>query len=186
MDYREYITTITGELNAVLLAIDNNEINDFLRLLDNGTAVFTAGAGRSGMMARAFCMRLMHLGTTSYVVGETTTPGIKAGDVLVICSGSGKTLSLVSMANKAHGYGAKVALITIDPLSAIGQTADVVVNIPAVSPKADNQGAIKSRQPMGNLFEQSLLIFLDVCIMLLMDKKEADAETMFGRHANLE
>jgi D-arabinose 5-phosphate isomerase GutQ len=42
-------------------------------------------------MGRAFAMRLMHLGATSFVVGETITPSIQENDVFVAISGSGKT-----------------------------------------------------------------------------------------------
>jgi 6-phospho-3-hexuloisomerase len=41
-------------------------------------------------------------------------------------------------------------------------------------------------QPMGSLFEQSLLIFFDIIVMRLMEKKGLDSKTMFERHANLE
>ena len=44
----------------------------------------------------------------------------------------------------------------------------------------------RSVQPMGSLFEQSLLICLDYVILILMDKTQITAEEMFARHANLE
>ena len=47
-------------------------------------------------------MRLMHMGISSYVVGETCTPNIKEGGLLVICSGSGETKSLVNHAKKSE------------------------------------------------------------------------------------
>ena len=79
-----------------------------------------------------------------------------------------------------------IALITINPDSAIGKMADVVIEIPAVSPKSDVQGAVKSIQPMGSLFEQSEGIYMDIVIMMLMEKLGLDSNTMFGRHANME
>jgi Predicted sugar phosphate isomerase involved in capsule formation len=45
------------------------------------------GAGRSGLVAKAFAMRLMHLGMISYVVGETITPALQTGDLIVVLSG---------------------------------------------------------------------------------------------------
>ena len=45
--------------------------------------IFVAGEGRSGFSAKGFAMRLMHLGYTVYVVGETITPALREGDLLV-------------------------------------------------------------------------------------------------------
>jgi 6-phospho-3-hexuloisomerase len=39
---------------------------------------------------------------------------------------------------------------------------------------------------MGSLFEQSLLIFLDLIVMRLMEKRAIDSSAMFDKHANLE
>ena len=131
-------------------------------------------------------MRLMHMGVNSYVVGETCTPNITAEGLLVICSGSGETKSLVNHATKAKEVGAKIALITINPQSTIGKMADVVVEISAPSPKSAKEGQIKSIQPMGSLFEQSEGLFMDIAILKLMEIKNMTSETMFGRHANME
>ena len=76
--------------------------------------------------------------------------------------------------------------MTINPESTIGKLADVCVRINAPSPKAAKEGDLKSIQPMGNLFEQSLLLYLDICVMLMMDKMNLTGSEMFTRHANLE
>ena len=131
-------------------------------------------------------MRLMHMGLSAYVAGETVTPGIKAGDLLIIGSGSGATASLVAMAERAKKIGATLALVTIFPDSPIGKLADALVRIPASTPKAGGEAPSQSVQPMGSLFEQSLLIFLDIIVMRLMEKKKMDSTAMFERHANLE
>ena len=56
--------------------------------------VFVAGSGRSGLAMRSFAMRLIHLGLSAHVVGETTTPRITDRDLLLIGSGSGSTPGL--------------------------------------------------------------------------------------------
>lgn len=114
------------------------------------------------------------------------TPAIRADDLLVIGSGSGATATLVAIAGKAKTLGASVALITIFPDSQIGQLADAVVRIPASTPKAASDAQFASVQPMGSLFEQSLLIVLDIIVMRLIEKMGFDSSTMFERHANLE
>jgi 6-phospho-3-hexuloisomerase len=90
------------------------------------------------------------------------------------------------MANKAKKIGSDLALVTIFPNSTIGQIADVAVKIPAPTPKVEVDSGFKSIQPMGSLFEQSLLLFLDTIILRLMEKQGNDSNTMFTRHANLE
>src|SRR5258706_16202231 len=83
--------------------------------------VFITGRGRSGLYMRGFAMRLMHMGRVIYVVDETTTPAITAGDLLLIGSGSGKTASQVGHAAKAKALGAKIGLITIAESSPIAE-----------------------------------------------------------------
>lgn len=186
MNNKEYATTVLNELTHTLTSIDETGANAFVKLVDEATEVYCAGAGRSGFQIKGFAMRLMHMGVHSYVVGETCTPNISDNGLLVVCSGSGETKSLVNHATKAKEMGAKIALITINPESSIAKMADVVIEISAPSPKSAKQGDIKSIQPMGSLFEQSEGIFMDIAIMMLMEKRNLTSETMFGRHANME
>ena len=186
MNNRDYASVVLNELHHTLSRIDIQKANEFVELVDQAQEVFCAGAGRSGFQVKGFAMRLMHMGISSYEVGETCTPNIRENGLLVICSGSGETKSVVNHANKAKEVGAKIALITINPESTIAKLADVVVEISAPSPKSAKQGDIKSIQPMGSLFEQSEGIFMDISIMMLMEKRNLDSDTMFGRHANME
>lgn len=186
MKYRHIADTILDELRHTLDSVSDKTAEDFVDLIDSADEIFCAGAGRSGFQIRGFAMRLMHMGKKSYMVGETCTPNITDKGVLVICSGSGSTKSLVNHANVAKKVGAKIALITIDPNSPIAQMADVVVEISAPSPKSAKEGEIKSIQPMGSLFEQSEGLFMDASILMLMEKNGMDSDTMFGRHANME
>lgn len=183
---KEYANIVIEELTHTLTSIDETAAASFVDLIMQAEEVYCAGAGRSGFQVKGFAMRLMHMGVHSYVVGETCTPNIKENGLLVVCSGSGETKSLVNHAAKAKEVGAKVALITINPQSSIAKMADVVIEISAPSPKSAKAGDIKSIQPMGSLFEQSEGIFMDISIMMLMDKKGLDSDTMFGRHANME
>ena len=186
MNNRDYASVVLNALHHTLSTIDIQKANDLVALVDQAQEGFCAGHGRRGFQVKGFAMRLMHMGINSYVVGETCTPNIRENGLLVICSGSGETKSLVNHANKAKEVGAKIALITINPESTIARLADVVVEISAPSPKSAKQGDIKSIQPMGSLFEQSEGIFMDISIMMLMEKRNLDSDTMFGRHANME
>ena len=193
-DYDSLRFTAVEELRALLGGVDARQVEGLADALTSARGVFVAGAGRSGLAMRGFAMRLMHMGIAASVVGDVTTPAFSASDLLVVGSGSGATGTLVAFAEKAKKVGGRVALLTTDPGSPIGRAADVVVRIPAPSPKAAPTGAggsaaggpLTSAQPMASLFEQGLWILLDSCIMLLMARRRMTTEQMFGRHANLE
>lgn len=180
-----YVTKILGELQQAANQLDGGQADLLVERIMGSRKIFLAGAGRSGLMARAFAMRLMHMGIDAYVVGESITPNITENDMLIIGSGSGETRSLLSMAEKAKSLQASVAAVTIFPESAIGQLADIAVKLPG-SPKDKSDSRYSTIQPMGSLFEQTLLLFFDAVILRLMEQKGYDSTTMFGRHANLE
>ncbi len=141
--------------------------------------VFVSGMGRSGLMMRAFAMRLMQLGLTAYIVGDTTTPSIAKGDLLVVGSRFGRSGSLQHHAAIARREGARVAVVTMDPGTPLAEGADLVATIPV------SEGG-PSQQPLGTLFEQSLLVYLDAVVILLKRRLHATEKAMRRRHTNLE
>ena len=139
--------------------------------------IFVYGAGRSGLMLRAFAMRLAQMEYCVYVVGETITPAIGPGDLLVLASASGRTPGVCRYAQTALEAGAELLILSAaseSPLADI-QKADVLF----AAPDKDS-GA--SAQVMGSLFEQMLLLFADAVTAAL----PCDRQAMRGRHANLE
>ncbi|WP_298831008.1 6-phospho-3-hexuloisomerase [uncultured Planococcus sp.] len=175
---------ILAELKLTFARIDDEQAEKLVTGILQAKKVFVAGGGRSGFMAKAFVMRMMHVGLDAYVVGETVTPNLEADDIFIVGSGSGETQSLAAMTKKAKTIGATVVAITTNPDSTIGSLSDIQIEIPAQA-KADGTSG-KSIQPMGSLFEQSLLLFYDAVILRFMDKKGLNSDTMYGRHANLE
>jgi len=145
--------------------------------------VFVAGNGRSGLIARSFAMRLMHLGFEVHVAGDVTTPSITSGDLLIIASGSGETGSQIGMSKKAKEVSAKLVLFTTAPESSIAAIADFTVIIPA---QTKHSNSAVSLQPMGSLFEQTLLIVFDETVMRLIECTNTNLANMRSRHANLE
>ena len=79
-----------------------------------------------------------------------------------------------------------MALVTIREGSPIGEMAEIELLVPAPTPKLEGPAEAESIQPMGSLFEQSLLVVLDAVVLALMDRRGEGPETMFARHANLE
>jgi 6-phospho-3-hexuloisomerase len=185
MDTLKYAQLIIEELQRSVSQLDHNETERMAELLLQSNKIFVAGAGRSGLMGRAFAMRLMHVGKEAYVVGDTITPGIEPGDVLVLGSGSGETKGLISMAEKAREVGAEVIAVTITPDSTVGRLASYTVKLPG-SPKDQVSGSYNTIQPMASLFEQTMLVFYDAVILRMMEKTGQTTKMMFGKHANLE
>ncbi|ALC83982.1 MULTISPECIES: 6-phospho-3-hexuloisomerase [Bacillus] len=185
MQTTQYVNEIIEELNRSADLISSEEAEKLVDYILESKKVFVAGAGRSGFMAKSFAMRMMHMGLDAYVVGETVTPNLEKKDILIIGSGSGETKSLVSMAEKAKKLEATVALVTIFPDSTIGRMAEVSIKLAAQS-KTETGSEYKTIQPMGSLFEQTLLLFFDAVILKVMEKKGMNSKTMFSRHANLE
>lgn len=185
METTKYTAEIVKELQRSVSLISEEETKIMADMILASRKVFLAGAGRSGLVGRAFAMRLMQMGIAAYVVGETVTPGIAKGDVLIIGSGSGETKSLITMAEKAKSIEASLIAVTIAPESSIGMLADHTVKLPG-SPKDRANGSYATIQPMASLFEQTLLIFYDAVVLLMMEKQGLDTVGMYGNHANLE
>lgn len=181
------LQTITNELDTYGKMIREEEIQQVVTLCKEAKRIFVGGAGRSGFCARGFANRLMHLGFRVYVVGETTTPSIQEGDLLVIGSGSGTTASLVTNAKKAKAQGARIATITLCPDAIIGQLADAVITVPGVTWKSDGvENEVVTVQPGGSLFEQLSWLIYDSIVVELMTALGKTEESMAPRHANLE
>lgn len=183
MNYTDVQSAIVDEIKKSLSNIDSNSIDKLVNDILSAKRIFVTGAGRSGLMIKAFAMRLMHMNIPTYVLGEIATPSVAKGDLLIIASGSGSTGSLVNVAQKAKSYGLNVALITTKEDSPIGLLSDTVVCIKASSKQEHNDITI---QPMGSLYEQSLMLLDDVIVLLLMNKLNLTSDEMFKNHANLE
>jgi 6-phospho-3-hexuloisomerase len=145
---------IQDELREASGRVDPAQIAALVSEVRIADRVFLTGAGRSGLVLKMAGMRLMHLGLTVHVAGETTTPAIRSGDLLLAASGSGTTASVVKAAETAANQGARVAVYTTNPGSRLAAVADAVVLIPAAQ-KTDHGSAV-SRQYSGSLFEQAL------------------------------
>jgi 6-phospho-3-hexuloisomerase len=137
---------------------------------------FFSGQGRSGLVAEMAAMRFMHMGRGAHFVGEATAPSIRAGDGLCLVSGSGKTPVSVHLARITKDEGAKIALITREPDSALAQLADCVLHAPIET----------TRQFGGSLFEQTSLILLDAIVLELMQAIPDAHRMMISRHTNLQ
>ncbi|MFC3611785.1 putative sugar phosphate isomerase [Staphylococcus piscifermentans] len=173
---------ILDELKTTLSNVKDEDVENFEQAVKDAKHIFVAGKGRSGFVANGFTMRLNQLEQPAFIIGGITTPSIHEGDLFIVISGSGSTEHLRLLAEKAKGEGAKVALITTQPDSKIGELADTVIELPAGT-KYDAEG---SEQPLGSLFEQSAQLFLDAVVLDFMQDFDIDETAMQENHANLE
>lgn len=185
MKTTQYLAEVVQELSRTVDLISDEEAEKLVNKILESKKIFVAGAGRSGFMGKSFVMRMMHMGIDAYAVGETVTANLEKDDLLIIGSGSGETKTLVSIAEKAKSLGGTVAAVTISPDSTIGKFADIIIKLPG-SPKDQSESEYKTIQPMGSLFEQTMLLFYDALILRFMEKKGLDSTKMYGKHANLE
>ncbi|MBD1544436.1 6-phospho-3-hexuloisomerase [Arthrobacter sp. IA7] len=175
---------VLDEIQRTAARVDPEQVAALASEIKDAERIFVTGAGRSGLVLKMAAMRLMHLGLTVHVVGETTAPAIRAGDVLLAASGSGTTSSVVKAAQTAAAQGARVAVYTTNPGSPLAEAASAVVVIPGVQ-KTDH-GSAASRQYSGSLFEQVLFTTTEAVFQSLWEEDAAAAEDLWLRHANLE
>jgi 6-phospho-3-hexuloisomerase len=183
-DIRHNLSLVRDEITATAAKINDEEMARLAGHLGRPGRVFIAGAGRSGLVLRMAGMRLMHLGLTVHVAGDTTTPAIGAGDLLLVASGSGTTSGVVKSAETAAKVGARVAAFTTNAESPLAKLSDALVIIPAAQ-KTDH-GSSVSRQYSGSLFEQVLFLATEAIFQSLWDSTNESAEQLWPRHANLE
>ncbi len=179
MKFKESVEYIGNEVKKILATIDENLVDKAVELFFASKNIFVYGAGRSGLVAKAFAIRLVHLGFPTFVIGETITIPVKKNDLVVLISGSGETIPVAMTAEIARRLGAKIISITANPDSHIARFADLPVIL-----KADKKDA--SLAPLGTLFEAAAWIFLDGLIAELMERKGENEETMKKRHATLQ
>ena len=185
MTSAELTATILGEIQGVLDTFDYAALDAVAGELNAASHVVVAGEGRSGFMAKAFAMRLMHLGVPVHVVGETTTPALGSADLLVAVSGSGTTASTVRAAQQANAVGGRVIAVTTDPDSPLAVAAATVVHVPAAT-KYRKPSEAATIQPLSSLFDQVCHIVFDaVCLRLAM-LRDVDNAAARAAHANTE
>jgi D-arabinose 5-phosphate isomerase GutQ len=106
----------------------------FKRLLPRSGRYVVGGVGRSGLVARAFEMRLTHLNKISYWERDFNTPSFQIGDVYIPITGIGNTYEAMEGSVTALSMGADVMPITANRSSRLvsllrkhGRTDDIAI-----------------------------------------------------------
>ena len=181
--YKDLARIVLQEHEKVLLAVKDEEVEKLLNAIAEAKCIQVFGMGRMKCAVRAFVMRLMHMGLDAHVVFDTTCPNIGLGDLLIVNAAC--TTICYTVMQFAKKLGAKVVAITANPRSKAAELCNFTVNL-----KGQVHGGrdyeIPSVQPMAALFEQTIFVFEDIIIQLLMKKLNITAEQMAKRHTNLD
>ena len=182
-------------------SIENLNMKEVERLIEllleaKDKKIFIVGMGRSGFVARAFALRLMNLGFNVYFLGETITPAAEKGDLLIAISGTGATKLVLTASTAAKEIGATVIAFTSFPESPLGQAADHTVTIKGRTkagwPKEEDYlarqliGEREPLTPLGSVFENNCMVFLDSLVVELMHRLGRTEEDLKRRHATIE
>jgi len=188
--------SIAGRVRKEANSLSRSEVNAFVTEIltthEERHRTFLLGEGRSGLVARSFAMRLMHLGFDVYVFGEVVTPAVRENDLVIAVSGTGETGPVNETARIAKQHGAKIAVVTSNTGSSLGKLAEQVVTIRGRT-EADEvsflerqvTGVSISLTPLGTLFEINVMVFLDSVIAGLIAALEKKEEELAERHSDL-
>jgi 6-phospho 3-hexuloisomerase len=167
----EHVSHALGQLprDQVRLAVE---------LLLKAPAIFVYGAGRSGIIGRAFAMRLVQSGLTAYVIGESVTPIVREGDAVFILSYRGESQSSIQTANIVRREGAKLVVVTGRESSKLAHAATLLLSF-----RFPNDENHRTLAPLGTLFESAALRLTDGLIAEIMRARGETEESMRRRHA---
>ena len=141
-------------------------------------------------LCRALCdarrIAVHHLGREVGVVGEVTAPPVGAGDLFLATSGPGELATVLALLDQAEGAGARRFVLTAEAMGSPARRADETLVIPAQTMASDRGPQQTSVLPMGSLYEGVLFVLFEVIVLRLTRMLGATAESMRGRHTNLE
>ncbi len=186
LKFLEALDQMQGELRGVLAQLTPQMAETLIKEVKAAPRIFGCASGRSGFILRGFLMRLMHLGFQVFFVGETITPRLAPGDLLIVMSGSGETAQPREMQRRANTVGARTLALTASQDSTIAREAQTAIIVPGTT-KLTLAQEPSSLQCPGSLFEQATFMFLEAVILILYQRHLDHNKTeILSRHADLE
>jgi 6-phospho-3-hexuloisomerase len=185
--------SIAGRVRKEADSLNRSEVNTFvaeiMAIHKDRRRIYLLGEGRSGLVGRAFAMRLMHVGFDVNVFGEVVTPAVREKDLVIAVSGTGETTTVNEIARIAKQHGARIVAVTSNVDSSLGKLAANVVTIRGRTEADDVSflerqvtGVSISLTPLGTLFELNSLVFLDSVIAGLIGALDKKEEELAERH----
>jgi 6-phospho-3-hexuloisomerase len=175
---KETSSYILKEIQEILAKIDDSVVDDIVNSIISANKVFIYGVGRSGLVGKAFAVRLVQMGLNVHFIGETTTPIVETTDLVIIISNTGETMSAVQTANIVRRVGAKVVSITSNMNSKLAQASSISLELSTVKDEQRRKIA-----PLGTLFEDSTFLLFDSIVPVIMAKLGQSEASLRRRHA---
>ena len=169
--------SILGELNDVMNRLKEENIQELVEEILRFDRIFIVGAGRTGKVMECFAVRLSQMGFDCHFVGYPTNPPIRGGELLVVGSRTGRTAYTLAVTRRAKEMGAELFVICGAPRSPLARMTSRKILIPSEG--------VRKLQPLGNLFEQSLLLLLDTVAIEIMYRKKLTPKDLALGHGNL-
>ena len=107
---KESAAYILAEVKDTLDRIDPAAADAVVDALIKARIIFIYGVGRSGLVGKAFSVRLVQMGLDVHFIGDTTTPIVEKEDLVLIISNTGETWSALQTANIIGRLGATGAV----------------------------------------------------------------------------
>jgi len=186
MDIHRVCALIAQNALSSLEDVTPDQIAYFRRRVEGAASIFCVAQGRSGYVLRCFCMRLMHMGYRAYFAGETVTPPMGPGDILVALSGSGRTSCTCALIERAKAAGGRTFGILGTRHSPMEGSLDDVISIEVKSSDPNETGTVSLIQPLGSPFEQAAFMLLEAVAQDLFERQGGDQRALQQRHTNLE
>ncbi len=172
------LSYIVRKIQETLENVDSEALEDIVNSIISARSIFLYGVGRSGLVGRAFAVRLVQLGLNVHFVGEMTTPIVREMDLVMIVSNTGETMSCIQTANIVRRVGARVVAITSNSNSKLAHASNLVLELPILEDDERTRLA-----PLGTLFEESALLFFDSLVPVLMERLGQSEGSLRRRHA---
>jgi len=165
-------------INEALEGVDPDALERTVDLILSARKVFIYGVGRSGLVGQSFSVRLVQLGLDVHFVGDMTTPLAQPGDLAIMVSNTGETMSAVQTANIVRRVGTTVISVTASPNSKLAAASNHVLALG----KAKGEDR-KRYAPLGTVFEDAALILFDCVVAELMERTGQTEASLKRRHA---
>lgn len=176
--FADAVGYIGQRVTAALEGLPAAPVTKAVAMLTSARSIFVYGAGRSGIIGRAFAMRLVQTGLTAFVIGESVTPIVRAGDLVVIFSNRGESQSSLQTANIVRREGADLIVVTARATSKLAHAASLLLLLEFPEDAARPRFA-----PLGTLFESAGLRLGDALIAEIMRIRGESEDSLRRRHA---
>ncbi|MER3523863.1 MAG: hypothetical protein C4326_07280 [Ignavibacteria bacterium] len=183
--FRELVKQVLGEIVSALESVTDAEAEAVVSALLDAEKIVVHGAGRVGLACKGFAMRLAHLGLHAFSVTDAAVPPVGKNDVVLLASSSGETQTVYDVEALGKQHGARIVLVTGSPKSRMTALADHTILVKAQTKFGPSDDA-QSIQPMATQFEQSLQVFFDVLVLMLMRRTRQAHSDLWNRHSNLD